>query len=90
MSLAVFLAQHNDVTAFDIDPGSVDQLSRRKSTVADHDIETFSRDRHLGLRATLDKQAAYADADFVFVATPANYDLGANHLDTSSAGAVVV
>ena len=68
MSLAVLLAQHNDVTVLDIDPDRVDQVNRRESTVADPDIETFLRERELSLTATLDKQAAYAGANFVVVA----------------------
>lgn len=89
MSLAVLLAQHNDVTVLDIDPVRVDQVNRRESTVADADIEAFLRDRELCLRATLDKQAAYAGANFVVVATPTNYDPGTNQFDTSSVDIVV-
>ena len=89
MSLAVLLAQHNTVTVLDIDPVRVDQVNRRESTVADPDIEAFLRDRDLCLRATLDKQAAYAHADFVVVATPTNYDPGTNQFDTSSVDIVV-
>ncbi|RPG46950.1 MAG: nucleotide sugar dehydrogenase [Gammaproteobacteria bacterium TMED134] len=89
MSLAVLLAQHNDVTVLDIDPERVDQVNRRESTVADADIEIFLRDRDLSLRATLDKQFAYAGANFVVVATPTNYDLDTNQFDTSSVDIVV-
>lgn len=89
MSLAVLLAQHNDVTVLDIDPDRVDQVSRRESTVADPDIEAFLKDRELSLTATLDKQAAYAGANFVVVATPTNYDPDTNRFDTSSVDLVV-
>jgi UDPglucose 6-dehydrogenase len=89
MSLAVLLAQHNDVTVLDIDPDRVDQVNRRESTVADPDIEAFLRDRELSLRATLDKQTAYEGASFVLVATPTNYDPDTNQFDTSSVDNVV-
>jgi UDPglucose 6-dehydrogenase len=89
MSLAVLLAQHNDVTVLDIDPERVNQVNRRESTVADPDIEAFLRDRKLNLRATLDKQAAYAGAHFIVVATPTNYDPDTNQFDTSAVDIVV-
>jgi UDPglucose 6-dehydrogenase len=89
MSLAVLLAQHNDVTVLDIDPDRVDQVNRRESTVADPDIEAFLRDRELSLTATVDKQAAYAGARFVVVATPTNYDTETNQFDTTSVDIVV-
>ena len=89
MSLAVLLAQRNDVTLLDIDPGRVDQVNRRESTVADPDIEAFLRDRDLCLKATLEKEVAYAGADFVVVATPTNYDPDTNQFDTTSVDIVV-
>ena len=89
MSLAVLLSQHNDVTVLDIDPERVDKVNRRESTVADPDIEAFLKDRELSLTATLDKQAAYAGANFVLVATPTNYDPDTNRFDTSSVDIVV-
>lgn len=89
MSLAVLLAQHNDVTVLDIDPDRADQVNRRKSTVADPGIEVFLKKRELSLTATLDKQAAYAGANFVVVATPTNYDPDTNQFDTSSVDIVV-
>ena len=89
MSLAVLLAQHNDVTVLDIDPDRVGQVNRRESTVADAEIEAFLKERELSLTATLDKQAAYADANFVVVATPTNYDPDTNQFDTSAVDLVV-
>lgn len=89
MSLAVLLAQHNDVIVLDINHDRVDQVNRRESTVADPDIESFIKERELSLSATLDKQAAYAGANFVVVATPTNYDPGTNQFDTSSVDIVV-
>ena len=69
MSLAVLLAQQNDVTVLDIDPERVG-VNRRESTVADPDIETFLKEKELSLSATLDVDEAYSGADFVVVATP--------------------
>ena len=89
MSLAVLLAQHNDVTVLDIDPERVDQVNRREATVADPDIEAFLKERELSLTATLDKQDAYAGANFVVVATPTNYDPNTNQFDTSAVDIVV-
>jgi UDPglucose 6-dehydrogenase len=89
MSLAVLLAQHSDVTVLDVDPARVDQVNRGESTVADPDIETFLRDRDVSLVATLDRQEAYAGANFVVVATPTNYDPDTNQFDTGSVDIVV-
>lgn len=89
MSLAVLLSQRNDVTVLDINPERVDQVNRRESTVADTAIEAFLRNRDLSLRATVDKQDAYADASYVVVATPTNYDPDTNQFDTSSVDSVV-
>ena len=89
MSLAVLLAPHNDVTVLDIDPERVDQVNRRESTVADPGIDAFLKERELSLTATLDKQAAYAGANFVVVATPTNYDPDTNQFDTGSVDACV-
>ncbi|HCG94248.1 MAG TPA: UDP-glucose 6-dehydrogenase [Halieaceae bacterium] len=90
MSLAVLLAQHNDVTVLDIDPDRVDQVNRRESTVADPDIETFLKERDLSLSATLDPDEAYPGADFVVVATPTNYDPDTNRFDTMAVDSVVM
>lgn len=89
MSLAVLLAQHNDVTILDIDPERVEQVNRLESTVEDPDIENFLIDRELGLTATLDSEGAYANADFVVVAVPTNYDSDTNRFDTRSVDKVV-
>ena len=89
MSLAVLLAQQNDVTVLDIDPDHVDQVNRRESTVADADIEAFLKERDLALSATLDVDEAYSGADFVVVATPTNYDPDTNRFDTRAVDTVV-
>ena len=90
MSLAVLLAQYNDVTVLDIDPDRVDQVNRRESTVADADIEVFLKERELNLSATLDVDEAYSGADFVVVAAPTNYDPDTNRFDTRAVDSVVM
>ena len=89
MSLAVLLAQHNDVVVLDVDALRVDKVNIKQSTVADAEIEAFLAEKELSLTGTLDKQVAYRDASFVVVATPTNYDPDTNRFDTSSVDAVV-
>ena len=89
MSLAVLLAQHNDVVVLDIDSVRVDKVNNKQSTVADAEIEAFLAEKELSLSATLDKKAAYKNASFVVVATPTNYDPDTNRFDTSSVDGVV-
>ena len=89
MSLAVLLAQHNDVMVLDVDPARVERVNNKQSTVADAEIEAFLTERELSLKATLDKQTAYEGASFVVVATPTNYDSDTNRFDTSSVDSVV-
>ena len=89
MSLAVLLAQRNIVSVLDIDLERVKRINNRISTVADPDIERFLREASLSLYATTDKATAYADADFVVVATPTNYDPETNRFDTRSVDSVV-
>jgi len=89
MSLAVLLAQHNDVVVLDVDASRVEKVNKKQSTVADAEIEAFLSEKELSLTATLDKQAAYKGASFVVVATPTNYDPDTNRFDTSSVDSVV-
>ena len=89
MSLAVLLAQHNDVVVLDVDVSRVEKVNNKQSTVADTEIEAFLADKELSLTATLDKQSAYEGASFVVVATPTNYDPETNRFDTSSVDSVV-
>ena len=89
MSLAVLLAQHNDVIILDIDSTRVAKINAKQSTVADSEIESFLADRKLSLVATTDKQLAYKDARFIVVATPTNYNPDTNRFDTSSVDSVV-
>jgi len=89
MSLSVLLAQHNDVIILDIDQEHIDKINSRQSTVSDEDIQSFLTEKPLSLMATLDKEVAYQDANFIIIATPTNYDSLTNHFDTSSVDAVV-
>ena len=89
MSMAVLLAQHNDVTAVDIDTGRVELINQRKSTVVDTEIEHYLAEKELSLTATLDKAEAYKEPAFVVVATPTDYDPETNYFDTSSVEAVI-
>jgi UDPglucose 6-dehydrogenase len=89
MSNAVLLAQHNTVVAVDIDQARVDLVNAGKSPIADPDITDFLATRDLNLTATTDDVAAFADADYIIVATPTNYDPKTNYFDTSSVEAVL-
>ena len=89
MSLAVLLAQHNDVVVLDVDVSRVEKVNNKQSTVADVEIEAFLAKKELSLTATLNKYAAYESASFVVVATPTNYDSETNRFDTSSVDSVV-
>ena len=89
LSLAVLLAQHNTVTAVDILPEKVDCINRKKSPIQDDYIEKYFAEKELHLTATLDGEKAYADADFVIIAAPTNYDSQKNYFDTSAVESVV-
>lgn len=89
MSLAVLLAQHNEVVVLDVDPERVDRINKKQSTVADQEIVSFLAEKKLNLTATLNKKAAYESANFVVVATPTDYDPDTNRFDTSLVDAVV-
>lgn len=86
---AILLAQHNEVTVLDIAAEKVELLNQKKSPIIDAEIEHYLATASLQLTATLDPQQAYADAEFVIIATPTNYDTTSNYFDTSSVEAVV-
>ena len=82
LSLAVLLAKNNDVTAVDIDAVKVDKINAGVSPIRDPEIENFLANRELSLKATIDGEAAYREADLVLIATPTNYDPAKNYFDT--------
>ena len=89
LSLAVLLAQHNEVVAVDVIPERVALVNDRKSTIQDEYIEQYLAEKQLHLSATLDAEAAYRDADFVIIAAPTNYDSEKNFFDTSAVESVI-
>ena len=89
LSIATLLAQHNHVTAVDIVPEKVDLINQRRSPIQDDYIEKYLSEKELDLTATLDAKAAYADADFVVIAAPTNYDSKKNFFDTSAVENVI-
>ena len=89
LSLAVLLAQHNQVTAVDIVPEKVDLINKRVSPIQDEYIEKYLAEKELNLTATLDGATAYKDAEFVIIAAPTNYDSNKNFFDTSAVEDVI-
>lgn len=89
LSNAILLAQHNEVHAVDIIQEKVDLINRKKSPIVDKEIEEYLSTKALNLTATTDAKSAYADADFVIISTPTDYDSTKNHFDTSSVEAVI-
>lgn len=82
LSIATLLAQHHQVTAVDIVPEKVDKINNRVSPIQDEYIEKFFKEKNLNLTATLDAESAYAQADYVVIAAPTNYDPVKNFFDT--------
>ena len=89
LSIATLLAQHNDVTAVDVVPARVDMVNNRKSPIRDEYIEDYLAHKNLSLKATLDQDAGYRDAEFVVIAAPTNYDSQKNFFDTSAVESVI-
>ena len=89
LSNAVLLAQHNEVIAVDVVPAKVDLLNDKKSPIEDKEITEYLTNKELNLKATLDTELAYKDAEFVIIATPTDYDAQTNYFNTSSVDAVI-
>ena len=89
ISNAILLAQHNEGVALDIDARKVQQLNAKQSPIADPEIEDYLANRPLNLIATTDRDAAYAGARFVIVATPTDYDPDTNYFNTSTVEKVI-
>lgn len=89
LSMAVLLAQNHSVTAVDVVPEKVARINDRKSPVQDAYIEKYLAEKDLALTATLDGDSAYAQAEFVIIAAPTNYDSRKNFFDTSAVESVI-
>lgn len=89
LSLAVLLAQHNEVWAVDIIPEKVEKINNKISPIQDNEIEEYLQTKQLNLTATLDAEKAYSGADFVIIAAPTNYDPNLNYFDTSAVESVI-
>ena len=89
LSLAVLLAQKNQVTAVDIVPEKVEMVNNKRSPIQDEYIEKYLAEKELNLKATTDGVSAYKDAEFVIIAAPTNYDSKKNFFDTSAVEAVI-
>ena len=89
MSLAVLLAQNNDVVILDVDPVRVNKVNNKQPTISDTEIEAFLSEKSLSLTATLESKVAYKDSSFIVIATPTNYDPDTENFDTSSLDTVI-
>ena len=89
MSIATLLAQHNRVVAVDIIQEKVDKINKRISPIQDVEIEDYLANKELDLYATTDVKEAYADADYVVIAAPTNYDSDLDRFDTSAVESVI-
>ena len=90
LSLATLLSQKHSVMAVDIVPEKVEMINRRQSPIQDEYIEKYFAEKELDLTATLNAEAAYADAEFVVIAAPTNYDPQRNFFDTSAVESVIM
>ncbi len=89
LSMAILLAQNNEVTAVDIIPEKVDMINNGKSPIVDKEIEEYLSEKELNLTATINSNEAYEGAEFIIISTPTNYDPKLNYFDTSSVECVI-
>ena len=82
LSNAILLAQHNEVIALDVDEDKVDLVNKKVSPIEDKEIDLFLKEKRLNITATVEKSIAYADADYIIIATPTDYDVETNYFST--------